>query len=428
MAVSEAPLDGDEKWWHELTEDDPITLNPLKSLDVPPFELKSAGGNAGGAVRHFFDAVALASYITRRLVFENPFNRAEISREDCARLDGHIRQHLPRCRDFRVAELFDLQRSRAAHALRLKAARGDRRENEVQADRHGQLNQRASTNGDGGWAVVDDDLDMHEQAEVIAHRYATGLPDMDCAAEFPDLSFDATRAGEIATATAANMVGGFADVVSVAAEAAAREARELAAREAARKEAAQEARLHAEEARSAAIAAQLEQERRREQLLEEARAQRARREEQELAKMQAEWRAADRVTAEAAAAAEKQLEAEREAASLQLKEQQKDAELAAVAAAEAAEAEERAREQRKKEKEAEKKRKQKEKAKLKKEEERKEQAKRREQEELEAAKRQAALRCHTCDQGILDKKKMFEVMGHPFCSTSCIQKFRASSA
>ncbi|CAE8585795.1 unnamed protein product [Polarella glacialis] len=83
-----------------------------------------------------------------------------------------------------------------------------------------------------------------------------------------------------------------------------------------------------------------------------------------------------------------------------------------------------AREKHKKEKEAEKKRRQKEKLKLKKEEERAEKVRQQEHEALEAALRAAKVKCAQCDQGML--KQAFEVLGQNFCSTGCVQKFRAA--
>eukprot|EP00929_Paragymnodinium_shiwhaense_P107660 TRINITY_DN7395_c0_g1_i2.p1 TRINITY_DN7395_c0_g1~~TRINITY_DN7395_c0_g1_i2.p1 ORF type:complete len:196 (-),score=58.48 TRINITY_DN7395_c0_g1_i2:449-1036(-) len=96
-------------WWQDLTEDDPITMEPLANLDAPPFALSSGVLNSGKT--HYFDSVALASYVTRRAVFENPLTREPMSRDDCARLDEHVKRYLPRCRAFNVADAWDLQRA-----------------------------------------------------------------------------------------------------------------------------------------------------------------------------------------------------------------------------------------------------------------------------------------------------------------------------
>ena len=82
--------------WPALAQD-PITLEPLSSLPVPPFELlpNNKGGPRGeaGRTRHLFDGHVLAEYIVSTGRFENPCTRAELSRDDCLRLDAHCREH-----------------------------------------------------------------------------------------------------------------------------------------------------------------------------------------------------------------------------------------------------------------------------------------------------------------------------------------------
>ena len=82
--------------WPALAQD-PITLEPLSSLPVPPFELlpSNKGGLRGeaGRTRHLFDGHVLAEYIVSTGRFENPCTRAELSRDDCLRLDTHCREH-----------------------------------------------------------------------------------------------------------------------------------------------------------------------------------------------------------------------------------------------------------------------------------------------------------------------------------------------
>ncbi|GMI23913.1 hypothetical protein TeGR_g12252, partial [Tetraparma gracilis] len=72
-------------WWRSLTSDDPITLEPLCSLPVPPFSLHS----------HLFSAVPLALYLTERAVFLNPLTRQPLARADCRALDEHLRRYHP---------------------------------------------------------------------------------------------------------------------------------------------------------------------------------------------------------------------------------------------------------------------------------------------------------------------------------------------
>ncbi|CAE8607448.1 unnamed protein product [Polarella glacialis] len=155
------------EWWRKLVDEDPITLEPLKELGFPPFKLTS-GINATGA-SHYFDAVALASYLTRRGIFENPLTREPLGLQECVQLDEHLRLHVPLCREFRVADALTLQRS-----IRVKSATSSQSvalRREATAALHGlfsfsgrggrqELNAQEARNGHGGWAVVDDDLQM----------------------------------------------------------------------------------------------------------------------------------------------------------------------------------------------------------------------------------------------------------------------------
>eukprot|EP00747_Dinoflagellata_sp_TGD_P188644 gnl/TRDRNA2_/TRDRNA2_47946_c0_seq1.p1 gnl/TRDRNA2_/TRDRNA2_47946_c0~~gnl/TRDRNA2_/TRDRNA2_47946_c0_seq1.p1 ORF type:complete len:484 (+),score=147.70 gnl/TRDRNA2_/TRDRNA2_47946_c0_seq1:60-1454(+) len=428
-----------DDWWRELPGDDPITLEPLKDLDVPPFELVSGicvGSSAAEGARHYFDAVALASYVTRRGIFENPLTREPLGRDDCVRLDEHIRRHLQHCRDFRVAEALDLQRSirvrptaggaggRSAIAMRREAT----------AALHGLFNfssreEAQPRNGGGGWMVVDDDLQRDEEAEAIRENYLRpggAAPEVTSVAEFPDLSLEATLAGEALVAGAEQGGRDFVYLAEEAAEQARREEQERAEEEAARREAIREAREQAEAARKAAVAAAIHDEAIRREAQVQMEVAAARQREEEKRHLGDEWRSAELQTAALERAAARQREAERAEEAMKKLQDEKDAMLAAEAAAAAAEAEELERAERKKEKEAEKKRKQKEKLKLKKEEERAAKTKQQELEALEAAKKAAPVKCGQCADGILGNKA-FEVLGQKFCSTSCVQKFRAAN-
>ena len=67
-------------WWSSLDDECPITLEPLKELSYPPFSLH----------HHYFDGVALASYIVSRGVFLNPLTREPLTWGDARRLDDYI--------------------------------------------------------------------------------------------------------------------------------------------------------------------------------------------------------------------------------------------------------------------------------------------------------------------------------------------------
>jgi len=75
-------------WWRRLTDCDPISLEPLRKLRIEPFELTADGVRA-----YFFDARLLASYLVSSGSFTHPISRRELTRDDCRRLDAHLRKH-----------------------------------------------------------------------------------------------------------------------------------------------------------------------------------------------------------------------------------------------------------------------------------------------------------------------------------------------
>eukprot|EP00401_Gymnodinium_catenatum_P014526 CAMPEP_0117542720 /NCGR_PEP_ID=MMETSP0784-20121206/44694_1 /TAXON_ID=39447 /ORGANISM="" /LENGTH=486 /DNA_ID=CAMNT_0005339483 /DNA_START=125 /DNA_END=1585 /DNA_ORIENTATION=- len=429
-----------EDWWRSLAEDDPITLEPLANLPVPPFGLSS--GIADSGATHYFDAVALASYTTRRAVFENPLTREPISREDCARLDDHIRFYAPGSRDFRVADALDLQRAirvkrggagssvdRSAAALRREAT----------AALHGLFSfptysrqEVASSARMGqGLVVVDDDMQRHIEAEAIAALHAAAaaeaarpggaVPEVS-EANFPELSLEATLASE-RLAELVQEVDAFANVAKAAAAEAEREALRRAADERIRKAAAKEAAAQAEAARRSAMIQNLEAQRRQEALQAEA----AERLADRRAEVRRQVQRQQEVKLQAAVEEQAVMVAVREAreaalATSQEEQQRRDEEesLAAKALLEEAELEQERR--LKKEREDEKKRKLKEKQRLKKKQAAEEKARL----EMEASKKAASLRCAMCGEGILGKQ-FFDVMDEKFCSTTCVKKRRAGT-
>jgi len=97
------------KWWHSLTEDDPITMEPLRKLKYPPFEIvvKSHEFDRPN-VTHHFDGKVLAHYIVSTGNFSNPNNRQELTREDCMRLDEYLAvNRLPKAK---VVDAYDLSK------------------------------------------------------------------------------------------------------------------------------------------------------------------------------------------------------------------------------------------------------------------------------------------------------------------------------
>lgn len=91
-----------QKWWSSLTDECPITLEPLSALPYPPFILtdratggnkKSAGGVKKGCSYHF-DGLALATYIVSQGAFANPLTREPLNYEDCVHLDDYLTEHI----------------------------------------------------------------------------------------------------------------------------------------------------------------------------------------------------------------------------------------------------------------------------------------------------------------------------------------------
>lgn len=74
-------------WWRKLTDCDPISLEPLRRLKVEPFELSADGVHA-----YWFDGRLLATYLVSSGNFSHPISRRELTREDCRRLDTHLRK------------------------------------------------------------------------------------------------------------------------------------------------------------------------------------------------------------------------------------------------------------------------------------------------------------------------------------------------
>ena len=89
---------GKDDWWRTADLGEcPITLECFSTLGYPPFALYHPGKiptTANDAcVSAYFDGLALASYIVSRGVFQNPLTRAELTAEDCRRLDRYLQAH-----------------------------------------------------------------------------------------------------------------------------------------------------------------------------------------------------------------------------------------------------------------------------------------------------------------------------------------------
>eukprot|EP00956_Cyclotella_meneghiniana_P020193 scaffold35338_cov64-Cyclotella_meneghiniana.AAC.3 len=89
-------------WWSDLTDECPITLEPLSDLPYPPFILYSSNVNPYGrppmmaktGSQYFFDGLALATYVISQGNFVNPLTRKSLSHQDCVRLDEYLNEHI----------------------------------------------------------------------------------------------------------------------------------------------------------------------------------------------------------------------------------------------------------------------------------------------------------------------------------------------
>mmetsp|Transcript_39538 Transcript_39538/g.64055 ORF Transcript_39538/g.64055 Transcript_39538/m.64055 type:complete len:859 (-) Transcript_39538:4211-6787(-) len=89
-------------WWTDITENDPITMEPIAELPYPPFvvdvqtspkESAHRGGSSKNSVVHYFDGKTLAHYIVSTGNFNNPNNRQPLTRSQCLKLDQYLKQH-----------------------------------------------------------------------------------------------------------------------------------------------------------------------------------------------------------------------------------------------------------------------------------------------------------------------------------------------
>ena len=99
---------GGRKWWHALpvSEQDPISLEPLRRLRVEPFVIKEDGHD------YRFDGRVLAAYLVSSQQFVNPLTRRELDLEICAKLDRHLDS--TKCRAQSVARAWELRQQGAS--------------------------------------------------------------------------------------------------------------------------------------------------------------------------------------------------------------------------------------------------------------------------------------------------------------------------
>ena len=84
-----------KRWWlTELaTEEDPISLEPLRKLRYPPFRLRADPELPHWVSADWFDGKVLASYLISTGQFNHPISRRALTRDECAALDSYLSEH-----------------------------------------------------------------------------------------------------------------------------------------------------------------------------------------------------------------------------------------------------------------------------------------------------------------------------------------------
>ena len=154
------------RWWtRELaSEEDPITLEPLRKLKHPPFECKADPSLSHRTGSDWFDGHALACYLIATANFLHPISRRPLTRAECEALDRHCVEH--RLGSPHVLKIFDcaqqapgepnvaqLRAEAETVLVSLFGGGGGGEESRQSAARH-----HAAVVSEGGLSMVDDDL------------------------------------------------------------------------------------------------------------------------------------------------------------------------------------------------------------------------------------------------------------------------------
>ena len=81
-------------WWRRqlLTECCPITLEPLRALRYPPFELHADPSLSHRTDGDWFDGKMLAAYLVSTGRFQHPISRRSLTASDCSDLDKYLQR------------------------------------------------------------------------------------------------------------------------------------------------------------------------------------------------------------------------------------------------------------------------------------------------------------------------------------------------
>ena len=171
------------KWW--LTElasvVDPISLDPVRALRYPPFELNAQKGGSH-ADSDWYDGALLASYLVSTGNFTHPISRRELERDECEALDRYLIEN--RLRGGGAAAAYDRRAEYAAgnppegSQLATLRAEADIILQSLFAGHSARRTEgaarpsQAAISADGNMRLVDDDAYAHERADEFYARDA----------------------------------------------------------------------------------------------------------------------------------------------------------------------------------------------------------------------------------------------------------------
>ena len=164
-----------------MSDECPITLEPLSDLPYPPFILYSSNDKKSRSAtdsapktgsQYFFDGVALATYIISQGNFANPLTRNPLSYEDCIRLDEYLDEHIYRNKESQkqfASALFRKEKisMREAYALRnsIKVKVGNRNTESSEEFRRAEVLRNEAAVALRGLFVFGHNSEQHYQIE-----------------------------------------------------------------------------------------------------------------------------------------------------------------------------------------------------------------------------------------------------------------------
>ena len=220
------------RWWTfppYSTNIDPISLEPLRKLRHPPFELRPDVEQSGDQ-NIFFAPEILAAYFLASGQFTHPVSRRAVRREECAMLDAHLVAN--GLGESRVAHAFDVYKHEEVGAATVPSV--SRRMARMRLEAEQVMNtlfaqpirsyagdsrrQPAVDESDGNLAIIDDDGRPSHTTAHVAHLTTASE-------QFPALptptapSLRSVRPRSTITATTAKVAPAVKDVHAEAAKA-----------------------------------------------------------------------------------------------------------------------------------------------------------------------------------------------------------------